>query len=393
MKKKRNRANGEGWIGELKRNGSVVGYRASIYIGRNSDGKEIRKQFTAKTKKEVTDKLNKFKAEMVLGTVSSDDKITLAEWFHCWLFDYRIKDLKPKSFEKYEGIYRNYIKDSEIGKIKLKDLRATHLQKFYNKLESQYNKPPSTIRNLNTRLKPCLSDAEKQGYIPKNYCKMVNLPKDNNIKEVNILTKDEQQEFIRYIKGHKLEMLFLTALGTDLRLGELLGLKWSDINFDTKIITVSRNLSRAKNKETGKYELIEQTPKTKNGYREVPIPTNILDKLKEHKIHQNKQRLFVGQVYKYNDYVFTDDIGNPIDDKRPGRNLKSILKKLNINPIKFHALRHTYATRLFENNIPPKTVQALMGHSDISVTMDIYTHVMNDTKLEAVEKLNDIFIV
>lgn len=222
---------------------------------------------------------------------------------------------------------------------------------------------------------------------------MVNLPKSNNHKDVDILTKHEQQKFIEYIKGHKLEVFFLTALGTGLRLGELLGLKWSDINFDTGVITVSRNLSRAKNKITGKYEIIEQIPKTKNSYREVPIPANILNKLKEHKKLQNKQRLFVGESYIHNNYIFTDDIGKPIDDKRPGRNLKSILKKLNIKPIKFHALRHTYATRLFENNIPPKTVQALMGHSDISVTMDIYTHVMNDTKLEAVEKLNDIFIV
>lgn len=393
MAKKRSRANGEGWIGELKRKGSVVGYRASIYVGRDSSGKEIRKQFTGKTKREVTDKLNKYKAEMVLGTVSSDDKITLGEWFHSWLFDYRIKDLKPKSFERYEGIYRNYIKDSELGKIKLKDLRTTHLQRYYNKLENQYNKPASTIKSLNTKLKPCLGDAEKQGYIQKNYCKMVKLPKDNNTKDINILTKQEQQKFIEYIKGHKLEVLFLTALGTGLRLGELLGLKWSDINFDTGILTVSRTLSRAKNQVTGKYEITEQIPKTKNSYREVPIPANILSKLKEHKKLQNKQRLFVGEAYINNNYVFTDDIGNPIDDKRPGRNLKSVLKKLNIEPIKFHALRHTYATRLFENNIPPKTVQALMGHSDISVTMDIYTHVMNDAKLEAVEKLNDIFII
>ena len=116
-------------------------------------------------------------------------------------------------------------------------------------------------------------------------------------------------------------------------------------------------------------------------------------KLREYKIYQNKQKLLLGETYINNNYIFTDDIGNPIDNKRPGRNLKSILKKLDIEPIKFHALRHTYATRLFENNVPPKTVQALMGHSDISVTMDIYTHVMDDTKIKAVEKIDDIFIV
>ena len=393
MAKKRNSANGEGCVIKIIRNRVHVGWRASIYLGRDSNGKEIRKQFTAKTKKEAQAKLNNYKKEMLLGTVSSDDKITLSEWYCTWLFDYRIKDLKPKSFEKYEGIYRNYIKDSELGKIKLKDLRTTHLQKYYNKLDTQYNKPASTIKNLNTRLKPCLGDAEKQGYIQKNYCKMVTLPKDNNTTNIHILSSQEQQKFIESIKGHNLETLFLVALGTGLRLGELLGLKWSDIDFNTGVLTVNRSLSRVKNQATGKYEVIEQIPKTKNSNRVVPIPTNILNKLKEHKKSQNKQRLLVGECYINNNYVFTDNIGNPIDDKRPGRNLKVTLKKLDIEPIKFHALRHTYATRLFENNVPPKTVQALMGHSDISITMDIYTHVMDDIKLEAVEKLNDIFIV
>lgn len=388
---KKKRANGEGSILELKRDGKLVGYRASIYIGRDNNGKEKRKQFTGKTKKEVTEKLNNYKAKMTLGTLPEDDKITVEIWYETWLFDFKIKELKPKSFEKYHGIYKNYIKGTEIGKIKLKDLRTTHLQRYYNKLEIQDNKPASLIRGLNTRLKPCLGDAEKQGYIQKNYCKMVTLPKDYSDKQIRILSTQEQQKFIEHIKTHDLEVLFLVALGTGLRLGEILGLKWSDIDFKTSTLTVSRSLSRVKNQDTGKYEVIEQTPKTKNSNRTVPIPTNISSKLKKLKAQQNEQKLLVGEEYFNRNYVFTDAIGNPIDDKRPGRNLSSILKKLNIQHIKFHALRHTYATRLFENNIPPKTVQALMGHSDISVTMNTYTHVMEDTKLEAVEKLNNIF--
>ncbi|MCR8746210.1 tyrosine-type recombinase/integrase [Romboutsia lituseburensis] len=387
------RANGEGTIVKNIRNGVQKGWRASIMIGYDDNGKQVRKQFTGKTQSDVKKKLEEYKKEMLLGTISTDDKITLSEWYYTWLYDYRMEDLKPKSFEKYEGIYRNYIKDSELGKVKLKDLRATHIQRYYNKLQKQDNKPPSTIKGLNTRLKPCLGEAEKQGYIQKNYCKMVTLPKDDTKKDIKVLSQQDQQRFIQAIQGHKLEILFLIALSTGLRLGELLGLKWSDININTGMLTVNRTLSRVKNQVTGNYEIIEQIPKTKNSNRVIPIPTNILTKLKEHKKVQGKQRLFVGEAYINNNYVFTDDIGNPIDDKRPGRNLKTILTKLDIEPIKFHALRHTYATRLFENNVPPKTVQVLMGHYDISITMDIYTHVMEDTKLEAVEKLNNIFVI
>lgn len=388
----RKRANGEGTIVKNIRNGVQKGWRASITIGRDKDGKVKRKEFNGKTQQEVKRKLEQYKKEMLLGTIATDEKITLEEWYYTWLFEYRIKDLKPKSFEKYEGIYRNYIKGSDIGVLKLKDLRATHLQRYYNKL--QETKPISTIKGLNTRLKPCLGEAEKQGYIQKNYCKMVTIPRDNKPKEIKVLGLDEQRKFIEAIKGHKLEMLFLIALSTGLRLGELLALKWTDIDFEAGNLTVNRTIQRVtqiSKDGTRISKLIEQDPKTKNSNRTVPIPKDILTKLKLHKKEQSKHKLYVGEIYNNKNYIFADELGNPIDDKRPGRNLKTILKNIDIKPIKFHALRHTYATRLFEAKVPPKTVQVLMGHYDISITMDIYTHVMEDVKIEAVDKLNDIF--
>lgn len=97
------------------------------------------------------------------------------------------------------------------------------------------------------------------------------------------------------------------------------------------------------------------------------------------------------EEYDNKNYVFCNKLGKPIEDKRPGRNLKTILTAIGVEPIKFHALRHTYATRLFEAGIPPKTVQHLMGHSDIETTMNIYTHVMKEQKLEAIDKINSIF--
>lgn len=388
------RANGEGSIGKWIVAGVNKGWRASISAGRDESGKLIRKQFYGKTQKEVKSKLEEYKKQINLGILPTDDKLTLEQWYYTWLFDYRMKDLKPKSFEKYEGIYRNYIKDTHLGNLKLKDLRSTHLQKYYNDLMDKNNKPPSTIRGINTRIKPCLAEAEKQGYIQKNYCKLVTLPKDNTTREIQVLTPEQQKDFISAIHGHGLEILFLTALSTGLRLGEILALKWSDIDFDTSNLTVKRTLQRVTviDREGNRVsKVIEQTPKTKNSIRTIPIPRNILVKLKDHKVQQSKNKLHLGELYANNDYVFCDKLGYPINDKRPNRNLKSVLNKLGIEPLKFHGLRHTYATRLFEANVPPKTVQVLMGHYDISITLDIYTHVMENTKVEAVNKLNEIF--
>ena len=386
------RSNGEGSIVKNMRNGIQIGWRASITIGTDDKGKLIRKQFTGKTQQDVKYKLQEYKKQMLMG-VLNEDKLTVSDWFYSWLFDYRKQDLKPKSFQRYHGIYKNYIENTDFGNIKLNDLRTTHLQRHYKKLLDN-GVTPTTIRQINTNLKTCLNEAERQGYIQKNWCKLVTLPKKEDNKEVKVLTKQEQEKFLEAIKGHELELLYIVALGTGLRIGEILGLKWSDIDFKNNELHVNRSLQKAAIYEDDKivrYEVQETTPKTKNSLRTIPVPQNIIKKLIAHKKEQNELILLLQEEYDNKNYVFCNKLGKPIEDKRPGRNLKTILTSISIEPIKFHALRHTYATRLFEAGIPPKTVQHLMGHSDIETTMNIYTHVMKEQKLEAMEKINNIF--
>lgn len=382
------RANGEGSLGKYK-----DGWRSRIMIGYNEDGKPIRKEFYGKTQKEVKEKLEQFKKQYLMDHIQVDDKTTVEEWFYTYIFEYKQNKIKPSSFERYEGIYRNYILGSSLGKTKLCKLNVTTIQKYYNYLLNN-NTPGATIKSINQHLKPCLGEAEKQDYINKNYAKLVELPKIKKEDTLEILTINQQKQFLQAIKGHKLEVLFLIALGTGLRLGEILGLKWEDIDFNNSTLSVKRSLKRVSfiNKDlTKEYKVIEQEPKTSNSYRTVPIPKDILIKLKEHKKTQNKEILKYGNLYNNNSYIFCNKLGYPLDSKQPTRNLQSILKKLDIEPIKFHGLRKTYATRLFEANVQPKTVQSLMGHSDISITMNIYTQVMEDVKNEAVDKINNLF--
>ncbi|WAW15867.1 tyrosine-type recombinase/integrase [Peptostreptococcus equinus] len=136
---------------------------------------------------------------------------------------------------------------------------------------------------------------------------------------------------------------------------------------------------------------VQQDPKTENGVRTIPLSSSLEKHLKQLKITQSENKLKLGKSYIKSDYVFTDDIGKTIDNKRPNTTLKTILKRLDIEPIKFHGLRKTYATRLFENGVPPKTVQVLLGHADIQITMNIYTEVMEDEKYKDIDKLDTIF--
>lgn len=386
------RSNGEGSIVKNIRNGEQIGWRASITIGTNHEGKLVRKQFTGRTQADVRAKLDDFKKQMLMG-VLNDNKITVSTWFYTWLFDYRKQDLKPKSFQRYHGIYTKYIENTDLGNIKLNDLRTMHIQRYYKRLLDEKT-TPSTIEQINTKLKTCLGEAERQGYIQKNWCKFVTLPKKLDNKEVKVLTKEEQERFLKAIKGHELELLYTLALGTGLRIGELLGLKWNDINFNASELQVNRTLQRTpiyENNKIVRYEVQETTPKTKNSFRTVPIPKNITKNLITYKKEQDIHISLIKEEYNNKYYVFCDKLGKPIDDKKPGRNLKSILTSINIETIKFHALRHTYATRLFELDVAPKTVQHLLGHADIETTMNIYTKVMPEQKLKAVDKINNIF--
>ena len=389
----RKRADGEGTIVPYVVKGKQKGWRASIQVGFQDNGKPDRKQFYGKTQKEVKDKLEDYKHKMLIGDTLNKEKLTLEEWFFTWLFDYKKDQLKDTSFTRYYNLYKNYIQNTSLGKIKLQDLKAAHLQKYYKNLLNQ-GISPGTISQLNGKIKTCLGEAERQEYVLKNYAKIVTLPKIEENKEVSALTKEQQEKLLEAIKGHDLEMLYIIALSTGIRKGEIRGLKWSDVNLTKGEITVNRTISNIAIYENGEivgWKLVEQTPKTKNSIRTIPLPNNVLMKLKKYRSKQIEHILYMGEAYNNHDYVFPNFEGNLIEEKTPGRRLNTILKHINIPPIRFHALRHTYATRLFEAGVPPKTVQELMGHADISTTMNIYTHVMENEKVEAVDKINNLF--
>lgn len=394
MANKRQRANGEGSIMKRIVNGKQDGWRSSLTIGRNDNGSLKRKDFYGKTKKDVQAKMDEYKKQMSLGLLM-DNKITVDQWFFTWLFDFKSKDLAPSTFECYEGVYRLYIKDSDIGDIRLIDLRTAHLQRYYTKLLDIDKLDASNVRRINKTLKTCLKEAVKQGYLQKNWCDDVNLPKVKKEDNIKALSKDDQLRLLEALKGVDLELLITFALGTGLRLGEVLGLKWNDIDFKEHSLSVKRSVRRVVEIQRDGIRnrvLKEVPPKTENSFRIVPIPDTILLKLKSYKKVQNKLILSLGEDYQNNNYVFCNNDGTIMDPKKPNRRLSSVLKSNDIELITFHGLRHTYCTRLFEAGVPPKTVQSLVGHSDIETTMNIYTHVMKETKMEAVDKINSIFV-
>ncbi len=383
------KSNGEGSINKYKN-----GWRATLSLGYNSNGKRIRKQFYGKTKKEVMNKMVDYKSDFNKGLIVQDEKITVQEWIKTWLFELKINELKPSTIERYSGVYDNYIKNTGIGRCKLKDLKATNIKLYYNRLIEE-GKSVNIVKTVNKVLKASLNEAKKNGYIYVNVCENITLPKEKlkEEKEITVFTLDEENKLLSSIKNHKYKMVFILALGTGLRMGELIALKWSDINFKNKTLNVKRAMSRAYVFENGKkvFKIEENTPKTNSSIRTIPIPSSVLKELQEHKKKQDLFKEIYKDVYEDKNYVFANSLGEFIKPDTISRSYAKILKEARIPHKKFHSLRHTYATRLSEKGVSLKTIQKLLGHASIRMTADIYTHVMDEEKVLAVEKINDIF--
>ncbi|MGL4362460.1 MAG: tyrosine-type recombinase/integrase [Cellulosilyticaceae bacterium] len=390
---KKKNANGMGSISEYTTPNGHKRYRGMITVGYTMNGNAKRKTFTDTSLSTLKKKMKEFQAKMTLNLLPTNSDFTVSQWFYTWLFEFRVNDLKKSSFERYEGIYRNYIKDTPLGNKKLTDLKGHDLQSYYNKLLNE-GISAYTLKTVNKYLGTCLNAAIKHDYINKNYCKAVTLPVAKSKVSRVSFTLLEQQLFLQRISHHKHEALFYLALATGMRQGELLALTWSDINFDENSIAVYKSFKKVLNIDSNNHrqwtETI-QTTKTSSGNRTVYVPITVMQKLIEHRNRQEILKRKNADIYEDNNLVFCTQSGTYIDARNLLRSYKHVLVRSNIDYKPFHCLRHTCATRLFEKNISVKTVQTLLGHKDIATTMNIYTHVMPQKLSEDINVLNDLF--
>lgn len=356
------------------------------------------KDLYGSTVKELNKKIKEITYELDHNV--KDNKESFENFFTNWLFEVNFINKKPSTKERYEGLYRNYIKDSELSRLKIKDISQTDIQKYYNSLIKK-DISVTTVIQLNKIIAPSLRYAYNNNLIIKDFTKAIVLPtkkeeeKLNSKNKINPFTLDEQNQFLKAIQGHDFELLFITALNTGMRQGELLALTWNDIDFNSNTISVNKTakyIAPVDSTGRGKGSISIQTPKTINSIRTIPIPSFLKDKLKQYKVTQSKNRLLLANIYKNNNLVFCNSFGKFLDSSRVRKEFKKVLEKNNLSARKFHDLRHTFATRLFELGENPKTVQTILGHSNISTTLDTYTHVLDTMKETVSNKLNDLYM-
>ncbi len=374
------RGNGEGSIYRRKEDGKWV---ASLTL---ENGK--RKVFYGKTRKEVKEKLTTALHEQQQGTLVTAGPQTVEQYLTDWLENTHKRLVRPRTYERYrEAVYQHLI--PALGHYQLQKLAVQHMQTFYTQKENE-GLAPATIIYYHSVLHNALNVAVKRGLIARNVCDLASPPRRVR-HEIQPLTAEQAQNLLVALHGHRWEALYTLALATGLRRGEILGLKWQDINFAAGTLQVRRILSRvptlAANRE---HVYVEAEPKTKQSRRSVVIAPLALQSLVQHRTRQLEARQQAGLAWQDHDYVFCTSIGTHLNPNHVVEELKKLLHKAGLPDIRFHDLRHSAATLLLTAKIHPKVVQEILGHTQISTTMDIYSHVLPGLQEDAMGKLHDV---
>ena len=319
---------------------------------------------------------------------------TVEEWYIYWRDNFKSSTVKKGTLESYNSIFKLYIHPF-LGHILLAQVSSVEIQNFYNELaKNNYSK--ATIMLIHALMTNMYRHAYRLELIEKNPMDLIIVPRGRQKKERRVLSREEQDTLLRYCIGGELETLVFFALSTGMRIGEITGLTWDNVSFDRNEVYVREIL---KTDRSGAF--YKDIPKTSKSMRTIPLLPRVSERLSAHKKRQDKRRLS-GQMPKTRTYrslgrlVFLRPDGSPYTDLQLCRMLRRIVAEINRDGIEFppltpHCLRHTFATRALENGIPAKVVQELLGHSSVTLTLDLYTHVMHETKTAEIQKMAELF--
>lgn len=371
MSGNRRRSHGEGVVFKYRN-----GFAAVLDLGW-SNGKRIRKWVYGKTEREVLGKLADLRRRQAQGQNLAAAPRTFGEWLDEWMRMKEREGTRPATLQGYRKLIENHVRPA-LGKVALDKLSPTMIRRLLaEKTDSGLS--TTTVRHIHGVIRNALGDAEREELVHRNAARVVRPPAIRQV-ERRALTVDEARRLLDVLRGHRLEALYVCALTVGLRRGELLGLRWSDIDFDAGTLSVRQTVQRA----NGSLQLVP--PKTERSRRTIPVPAQTLALFRAHRRKQAAVRLAAGERWQDHDLVFPSNIGTPMDPDNINRTWHKIRAAAGLDWLRLHDLRHACATFLLVSGASPRTVMKLLGHSQIGLTMNTYAHVLPEIERAAVDE-------
>jgi len=367
----RRRGNNEGSVYQLPSGA----WRAQIRLNGNRLGE------TFKTQRKAQDWLKKIRVQIDDGLTYSSLKTTVSEFMASWLSSSR-GSKRYTTLTQYNQMFQNYIQP-EVGKIKITDFTPEQVQHFYDSLLER-GVGVYAVRKVHTILRSALTQAVRMGIITRNPAGIVMQPQEPS-KEMKILNESQVSQLLVAANGHRWEALYHLAVVTGAREMELLGLKWSDLDWGRQTLKVERQLLRSHGEG-----LQFSGPKTRNGKRTLSLGPSTIEILRDHFERQQTERIAAKDKWEENNLIFTNHTGGAIECRNLIRDFQLLLKNAGLPHIRFHDIRHTCASLMLNRGVPVLTVSRRLGHAKPSITLDVYGHLMATAQLEAAQMMDEI---
>ncbi len=367
-----------------------IGFYGGRWVAQASVDGGVRRRFYGKTRAEANAKLQAALGAVRAGLPVPTDRLTVAEYLDDWLTG-ASRSLRPSTASTYERHIRLHILPT-LGRLPVARLRPEQLDRLYAGLLAK-GLSRTSVQHIHAILRRSLSQATRRGVIARNPTDLVD-PPGRDHPEMQVLSVDQARALLATAKTGRhadLEALYVLALTTGMRRGELLALRWADVDVIKRTLTVTGTLQRVKHSD-GTSTLERAQPKTKTSMRQIPLTAAAVDALKRHAQRQGQQRAVAGSEWTDTGLVFTNERGGAVEPRNLlSRSFAPLLAEAGIPHVRFHDLRHTAATLMAAQGVHTKVVSEMLGHASIGITLDLYSHVTPSMGQQAVAAMEGLF--
>lgn len=363
--------------------GGRVRWDAYYAVQNPATGENRQHKKSFKTQREAKAFLTEKQAAIAKGESVESSARTMQELLQFWLDTYARHHVSAKSFQGYEATVRLHVVP-DLGRIQIQQLTPARLQAYYSK-KIDAGCGPRTVELCHTHISQALKTAVNLGWVATNVADRVTPPRWKP-REMETWNADEARRFLGVAPRSTYGPIWLLALVTGMRKGELLGLRWQDVDFERGVVSVRQTVGTLR----GTLEI--KRPKTASSRRDITVPRALLDALRQHQARQREQRQQlqargIGDAWQDYDLVFPCAVGKPVHPDNLDRDFTRLVKRAGVKPIRIHDVRHSYATLAIALGNPVKVVSESMGHADISTTLRTYAHVVPAQRVQLAESI------